>query len=150
MRGGELVEVGVGNADVDDVRADVGDSTDRLLVMARWTARFHCCDVAGAGGAVGGVDALAETGVGREGDGRNGRAAGESEGGVDAVLSLLLHVLDEGELRSGEGRGDARLIDEDDAEAGADDGLGREQVGKADARGDVVPVQLACAAWSSR
>ena len=44
------------------------------------------------------------------------------------------------------GLGDAGLIDEDDAEAGADDGFGREQEGEADARCDVAVVQFAGAA----
>ena len=52
----------------------------------------------------------------------------QREGGVDAVLGLLLDVLDEGELRDGEGGGDAGLIDEDDAEAGADDRAGGDEV----------------------
>ena len=49
-----------------------------------------------------------------------------------------LDVLDEGELGEGEGRGDAGLIDEDDAEAGANDGFRGDEVGEADAGGDVV------------
>ncbi len=39
------------------------------------------------------------------------------------VLRLLLHVLDEWELRRGEGRGDSRLVDEDKPESGSDNCL---------------------------
>ncbi len=49
-------------------------------------------------------------------------------------------------MRSGEGRGNAGLIDEDDAEARADDCFGREEISEADARGDIVIVKLAGAA----
>ncbi len=52
-------------------------------------------------------------------------------------------VLDEGKLRQGEGGGDAGLVDEDDAEAGADDGFGGDEVVEADARGYVVVVERA-------
>ena len=58
-------------------------------------------------------------------------------------------VLDEGELWRGEGRRDAGLIDEDDAEAGADDGGRREEIGEAYAGGEVVEVQFAGAAGVS-
>ena len=146
LRGGELVEVGIGNADVDDVRAGVGEFDGEVGGDFALDGEVPLLGVAGAGGADGGVDALAEAGIGGEGDGGDGGSAGEGEGGVDAVLCFLLDVLDEGELRRGEGRGDSGLVDEDDAEAGADDGFGREQVGEADARGDVGVVEFAGAA----
>ena len=79
-------------------------------------------------------------------NGRDRRAGGECEGGVHAVQRFLLDILNERKLRRGKRRGDAGLIDEDDAEAGAHDRLGRDHVGKADARGNIGEVKLACAA----
>ncbi len=66
---------------------------------------------------------MAEAGVGGERDGRDGGTVGELEGGVEGVLRGLAYVLDERELRHGEGCGDAGLVEEDDAEAGADHGF---------------------------
>ena len=86
---------------------------------------------------------MAEAGIGGQCDGRDGGSLGELEGRVDAVLRGLTHVLDERELRYGEGRGDAGLVKEDDAEAGADDGLGIERVGEAETRPEVVVVSFA-------
>ena len=83
---------------------------------------------------------MAESGISVERDGRDRGAAGEGECGVDAVLSFLLNVLDEGKLGSGEWCSDAGLVDEYDAEARADDGFGRKEVSEADARGDVCVV----------
>ena len=50
--------------------------------------------------------------------------------GLHAVLRLLLHVLNERELRGCERGGDAGLVDEHDAEAGTNDCLWRQKVGQ--------------------
>ena len=128
---------------MDDVRADVSDVNGQIVGDGVLEAEIPLLDVAGAGGTVGGVDALAEAGVGREWDGGDRGAGGELEGLIDAVEGLLLDVLDEGELGKGEGGGDAGLVDEDDAEAGAGDGPGSEEIGEADTGSDVVPMGLA-------
>ena len=74
-------------------------------------------------------------------DGGDSGTAAKLEGGVDGVRGLLLDVLDEGELREGEGGCDAGLVYEDNAEAGAEDGLWGGEVGEAEARGDVAVVE---------
>ena len=117
--GGELVEVGVGDADVDDVGANVGDVDGEIFGNGALDGYVPLLDVSGAGGFGGGIDALAEAGVGGEGDWRDAGTFRESEGGIDGVQGLLRDVLDEGELWRGEGSGDAGLVDEDYAEAGA-------------------------------
>jgi len=149
LAGGELVEVGVGYSDVDDMGADVSQLEGEIVRHCVLHGEVPLLHVAGAGVAVDGVDALAETGVGRERNGRDGRAGGERECFVYAVLGFLLDILNEGELWRCKGRCDAGLVDEDDAEAGADDGFGRGTIGKTDARGDVAPVEFTRAAGIS-
>ena len=75
--------------------------------------------------------------------GGHGWSAGKLEGLVDRILGFLLDVLNEGELGQGEGSGDAGLVDEDDAEAGADDRFRGDEVGEADAGGYVAVMQRA-------
>jgi hypothetical protein len=147
--GGELVEVGVGDAYVDDVRAYVRYFGGEVVSEGALDREVPLLDVAGACGAICRVDALAEAGVGCEGDGRYGWSVGEREGCVDAVSGLLLDVLDEGELRGGEGCRDSGLVDENYAEAGAYYGLRCEEIGEAYARGYVGEVKLAGAAGVS-
>ena len=146
LGGGELIQVGVGDADVDDVGADVGDVERKTGSDGALDGQVPLLHVAGSGGAGGSVDALAEAGLGSKGDGGNGGSGGELEGLGVAVLGALLDVLDEGILGGGEWSRDAGLIDEDDAEAGAEDGscIGRE--GEAQAWGEAGVVKLAGAA----
>ena len=103
-------------------------------------------DVAGAETTIGRIDALAETGGGGRRDRSHGRSVGEREGGVDAVLGRLPDVLDEGKLRRGERRRDAGLVDEDEAEAGPENGTRIGLVGEAEARREVAVVERAGAA----
>jgi hypothetical protein len=105
LRGGELVEVLVGDADVDDVGADVGEIDGEVLREGALEGEVLLLDVAGSERAVDGVDGLAEAGAGGERDGGDRGSGGEGEGGVDAVLGMLRDVLDEGELRGCEGVG---------------------------------------------
>ena len=63
----ELVEVGVGDADVDDVRADIGDVKRERVGDGALDGAVPLLDVAGACVAVDGIDALAETGGAGEG-----------------------------------------------------------------------------------
>ncbi len=65
LGGGELVEVGVRDADVDDVGADVGDVEGEVAGDGALEGEVPLLDVAGAGVAVDGVDGLAEAGAGR-------------------------------------------------------------------------------------
>ena len=76
LGGGELVEVGVGDADVDDVRADIGDVDGKIAGDGLLEREVPLLDVAGVGGAVDGVDGLAEASVlALSGDGVDGGAA---------------------------------------------------------------------------
>ena len=81
LGGGELVEVGVGNADVDDVRSDVCDLGRQVVGDCTLHGEVPLLDVSGPCLSIGGVDALAETRVGRERNGRDGRTWERDEGG---------------------------------------------------------------------
>src|SRR5690348_14409592 len=98
--------------------------------------------VAGTSLAVGSVNALAEPGIRRERNGREGWALRENERGPQIVLRFLLHILDERELRRREWSCNARLVDEDDTESRADYRLWREQVSKSDTRSKIAVVQF--------
>ena len=103
---------------MDNVRTHIGKLHREIAVIARCKARFHCCGVAGARCALSRVHALPKARVWCDRDWRYGWAAGKRERFINAVLRLLLHILNEGKLRRGEWRRDAGLIDEDNAKAG--------------------------------
>ena len=140
---GELVEVGIGYADVNNVRSNVGDFSRQVVGDCMLHGEVPLLNVSGACVAIGGVDALTKACIWSERDGSDGWALGENKGGAQIVLGLLLHVLDEGELGSCKRSGDAGLIDEDDAESGTYDGTRRHHVGKAESGRDVIVVQFA-------
>ena len=54
---------------MNDVGADVGDVKGKIVGDRALKREVPLLDIAGAGGAVGGVDALAEAGGGRQSDG---------------------------------------------------------------------------------
>ena len=65
----ELIQVGVGNADVRDFRADVGDFDDEVRGELALQRRIPLLHIAGAEVAIHGEDPLAEAGVGVSGIG---------------------------------------------------------------------------------
>src|SRR5579871_2970410 len=128
------------------MRADVRNFGGEIVRDSTLDREVPLLHVSRACAAIHRVDTLAKSGIRRERDGRNGGAMRERKGRVHTVPGLLLDVLNKGKLRCREGRRDAGLIDEDDAEAGAHNRLRRDQIGKANTRRYVVEVKLTCTA----
>jgi hypothetical protein len=55
LRGGELVEIGVGDANVDDVGADVGDVDGEIVGDSALDGYVPLLDVSGASSGGGGI-----------------------------------------------------------------------------------------------
>ena len=134
---GELVEVGVGDAEAGEFGAEVAGFEAPVGGEGFLEGDVPLLGVAAAVGTLHAEDALAEAGIGVDGLGGDGGAVGEDEGGVDVVEGLLAEGLNEGEQGRREGGGDAGLLDPSDAVAAAEDERIGGFEGEAQAGGDV-------------
>src|SRR5438552_2367604 len=141
LLGSELINVGVGIAEVCGFGADVGDLDGEVRSDFALDSEVPLLDVAGTEVTVDGENALAETGVGSQADGLNRWTVGKHESRSDVVLRGLRGGLHEGKLRIGKGRSDASLVEVSETEAAAYDGPFREEIGNAEARAEVAPVE---------